>query len=130
MPTGANGYQSSSISLSRAVIDDPTYLSGLNLRSKITTISTTSKGSDHISEPIKYKIEGIDMMLDVNYWQAPADIEDENLCARGFVSLLPVWRSNIQQALKSYAGYLQAHTPTGVSILVMMNISEIETTEL
>ncbi|XP_078337921.1 uncharacterized protein LOC111136932 [Crassostrea virginica] len=112
VPTGANGNQSSSISLSRAVIDDPTYISGLDLRSKITTISTTSKGSDHISEPIKYKIEGIDMMLDVNYWQAPADIEDENLCARGFVSLLPVWRSNIQQALKSYAAYLQAPTPT------------------
>lgn len=79
----------------------------------MATVSSTSKGSEHVSEPIKYKVVSIDEMLDAKYWQAPEDIVDEKLCSRGFENTLPVWRNYIQQALKAYAGYLQAPSPTG-----------------
>uniref|UniRef100_K1QQS3 Uncharacterized protein n=1 Tax=Magallana gigas TaxID=29159 RepID=K1QQS3_MAGGI len=115
VPTGAARGQTSSVSLSKAFTDNPTYLDTLNLNSRMTTVSSTSKGSEHVSEPIKYKVVSIDEMLDAKYWQAPEDIVDEKLCSRGFENTLPVWRNNIQQALKAYAGYLQAPSPTDIA---------------
>lgn len=113
VPTGAARGQTSSVSLSKTFTDNPTYLDTLNLNSKMTSVSSTSKGSEQVSEPIKYKVVSIDEMLDAKYWQAPEDIVDEKLCSRGFENTLPVWRNCIQQALKAYAGYLQAPSPTG-----------------
>lgn len=115
VPTGAARGQTSSVSLSTTFTDNPTYLDTLNLNSRMTTVSSTSKGSEHVSEPIKYKVVSIDEMLDAKYWQAPEDIVDEKLCSRGFENSLPVWRNNIQQALKAYAGYLQAPSPTDIA---------------
>lgn len=108
VPTGAARGQTSSVSLSKTFTDNPTYLDTPYLNSKMTSVSSTSKGSEQVSEPIKYKVVSIDEMLDAKFWQTPQKFEDERLCKRNFVYALPVWRKNIQQALKAYSAYLRA----------------------
>lgn len=117
MPTGAARGQISSVSLSKTFTDNPTYIDSLYLNLRMTTVSNTSKGSEQVSEPIKYKVVSIDEMLDAKFWQTPENIVDEKLCKRNFVYALPVWRKNIQQALKAYAGYLRAPEAKGFNYL-------------
>ncbi|XP_056000759.1 uncharacterized protein LOC125676191 [Ostrea edulis] len=110
VPTGVVNGHTSTVSVSKSFIENQSSLE--TLTAKMTTVSTSSRGSKQISEPIKYKVVSIDEMLNVDYWQTPADIVDEGHCASGFENLLPVWQQNIKKAMGHYAAYHNAPTAT------------------
>ncbi|XP_062588052.1 uncharacterized protein LOC134249721 [Saccostrea cucullata] len=106
VPTGSSRKHTSSTSLSKTFLDNSTSLD--SFASKMITISSMSKGSEQVSEPIKYKVISIDKLLDIDYWQLPKDIVHKQLCTSGFDSFLPVKQRNIQKALSLYAEFLNA----------------------
>ncbi|XP_061187997.1 uncharacterized protein LOC133196067 [Saccostrea echinata] len=106
VPTGSSRKHKSSIALSKTFLDNSTSLE--SFASKMITISSMSKGSEQVSEPIKYKVISIDKLLDIDYWQLPKDIVHKQLCTSGFDSLLPEKQQNIQKALSLYAEFLNA----------------------
>lgn len=66
--------------LFKIFMDNLMYLDIFNLNLKMISVFSILKGSEQVSELIKYKVVSIDEMFDVKYWQVLEDIVDGKFC--------------------------------------------------
>lgn len=66
--------------LFKIFMDNLMYLDIFNLNLRMVIVFSILKGSEQVSELIKYKVVSIDEMFDVKYWQVLEDIVDGKFC--------------------------------------------------